>query len=150
MKILCVVIVLALAVGLAVAVLLHGPSPSERSLEPPAKAPVPETERAGSETLGVDELMKSAERFSGGVTVEGVVSATSAEKNSLALIDCAEFEACRTTTCAKLVLPVRWTGVMPPVEARVLVKGRVEKTSSGLVFAALELQTASVTGGPAK
>lgn len=150
MKILCVVIVLALAVGLAVAVLLRGPSPSEQPLEPPARAPVSETERAGSETLGVDNLMKNIERLTGGITVEGVVSATSAEKNSLALIDCAEFEACHTTTCAKLVLPVRWSGPMPPVEARVLVKGSVEKTSSGLVFAARELQTASVTGGAAK
>lgn len=147
MKTSAIVVTLAVAVGLAVAAFLRESSPREQALEPPPKAPLPVTAK---KVLGVDELVKNVERFSGDLMVEGVVSATSAEKNFLSLIDLAEFVACNSTTCAKLVLPVRWTGAMPPVEARVLVKGSVEKTSDGLVFAALELKTASFAEGATK
>lgn len=147
MKTIAIVVALTVAAGLAVAAFLRESSPSERALEPLPKPPWPE---AAKKVLGVDELVKNVERLSGDLTVEGVVGATSAEKNYLSLIDRAEFEACNSTTCAKLILPVRWTGAMPPVEAWVLVKGRVERTSDGMVFAALELQAASVTAGTAK
>ena len=89
--------------------------------------------------LGVDELMKRVDQHPGTVVVEGVVSSASAEKELLALIDVKEFKRCKTTTCPKLRLPVRWSGAMPEVEDAVQVEGQVEESDGKLVFLAKSL-----------
>ena len=89
--------------------------------------------------LGVDEFMKGVDQHAGTVVVEGVVSSASAERELLALIDVKEFKKCKTTTCPKLRLPVRWTGAMPEVEDAVQVEGQVEESDGKLVFLAESL-----------
>ena len=89
--------------------------------------------------LGVDEFMKRVDQHPGTVVVEGVVSSASAEKELLALIDVKEFKKCKTTTCPKLRLPVRWAGAMPEVEDAVQVEGQVEESDGKLVFLAKSL-----------
>ena len=87
--------------------------------------------------VGVEALMKNVDQHKGSVRVEGVVSAASAERQSLTLIDTRELEECGVTTCAQLKLPVRWTGTMPPVRAIVRVDGEVQRQPDGkLVFVA--------------
>lgn len=87
--------------------------------------------------IGVEALMKNIDQQKGSVRVEGVVSAASAERKSLTLIDTRELEECGVTTCAQLKLPVRWTGTMPPVRAIVRVDGEVQQQPDGkLLFVA--------------
>ena len=87
--------------------------------------------------VGVEALMKNVDQHKGSVRVEGVVSAASAERQSLTLIDTRELEECGVTTCAQLKLPVRWTGTMPAVRAIVRVDGEVQRQPDGkLVFVA--------------
>lgn len=93
------------------------------------------------QVVGVDALMRNVERFrSGPVTVEGVVSATDADRQSLALIDVAEFRACATANCATLVLPVHWSGRMPEMASFVQTEGEVLEREDGLVFVAKTLK----------
>ena len=88
-------------------------------------------------TVGVEALMKNIDQHKGSVRVEGVVSAASAERQLLTLIDTRELDECGVTTCAQLKLPVRWTGAMPPVRAIVRVDGEVQRQPGGkLVFVA--------------
>jgi len=94
--------------------------------------------------LGVDELMKRVEQHPGTVVVEGVVSSASADKGLLALIDVKEFKKCKTTTCPKLRLPVRWAGAMPKVEDAVQVEGQVGESDGKLVFLAKSLEKIEV------
>ena len=92
---------------------------------------------AESQAVGVEALMKNVDEHKGPVRVEGVVSAASAERQLLTLIDTRELDECGVTTCAQLKLPVRWTGVMPPVRAIVRVDGEVQRQPDGkLVFVA--------------
>lgn len=87
--------------------------------------------------VGVEAVMKNVEQHKGSVRVEGVVSAASAERQSLTLIDTRELDECGVTTCARLKLPVRWTGPMPPVRAVVRVDGEVRQQPDGrLMFVA--------------
>lgn len=89
--------------------------------------------------LGVNALMKHPQRHQGRVQVEGVVSATSAKQQTLALIDTAEFQRCGTVECAGLSLPVRWKGPMPAVAKTVRVNGQIEKRGGKLIFVAQTL-----------
>ena len=100
----------------------------------PAATPNPQPD------LSVTALMRNADRHRGPVWVQGVVSAASEKDQLLALIDVSEFEDCATTTCAVLYLPVHWEGEMPGVEARVRLRGKVEKRDGRMVFAAAELR----------
>jgi hypothetical protein len=90
--------------------------------------------------LGVEALMKQPQRHRGQIRVEGVVSVTSPQQHTLALIDTAEFRRCGTVECAPLSLPVRWTGAMPPVAKAVRVQGEIRKVAGKLIFAARTLQ----------
>lgn len=100
----------------------------------PAVASVPRSD------LSVTALMRNVDLHRGPVWVQGVVSSASKNDRLLALIDVSEFEDCATTTCAALYLPVRWEGEMPGIEAKVRVRGKVEKRNGRMVFAAAELR----------
>jgi hypothetical protein len=116
----------------------------------PAPPSVPGTLAGPSATLGVDQFMRDVERFPGMVTVEGVVSAVAADKQMLALIDPAEWDECGSVSCARLVLPVRWDGPWPDVQARVRVEGRAQKADGKLVFVARSIAPASPAKGDAR
>lgn len=88
--------------------------------------------------VGVEELMRNVERHQGNVTVEGVVQAVS--EGTLCLIDKSEFSRCGVTTCADLVLPVKWSGKNLSVQEVVRVTGRVREQAGKLVFVASALE----------
>lgn len=112
-----------------------------------ANAIAPVTTRA-LETLGVDALMKDVDHHRGPMVVEGVVKAASPEWKTVELIDCEEFRSCGTTTCARLVLPVRWTGASPAVRETARATGEVREDGGKLVFVASSVEV--VTKEPAK
>jgi len=93
-------------------------------------------------TLGVDQLMKNANKYNGSIRVEGVVSAVSRADHMLSLIDKEEFKKCGVVTCATLTLPVRWAGSMPSVRDEVFVQGEVKENSGKLFFDASKLEAA--------
>jgi hypothetical protein len=105
-----------------------------------SKAEMP---RAGPEAvLGVAKLMRGVDGYRGApVQVEGVVSFVDSDAQLLALIDVEEFRQCDLAHCA-LVLPVRWTGVMPQVREAVRVKGTVQEEDGKFLFAAQILEKA--------
>ena len=104
---------------------------------PPAKA---EEGPAVQNTVGVDELMKNIEKYSGDVTVLGVVKAVSDKEGRLSLIDYEEYKRCRVVTCSLLTLPVSWKGDMPAIMDVVLTSGRVEEEGEKLIFVANSLE----------
>ncbi len=89
--------------------------------------------------LGVDDFMKNMDRYQGQVSLEGVVSAITPEQQAISLIDAKEFQACGVTTCARLILPVRWRGPMPAVRDLVRVEGQAQEIKGKLMFVADKL-----------
>lgn len=98
--------------------------------------------------LGVETLMKNAQRSPETIWVEGVVAAITPQKQMLALIDTKEFEECGITTCAALTLPVRWMGLFPKIRERVWVWGQVEEADGKLVFVAQRVELKPPKGDP--
>ncbi len=91
--------------------------------------------------LGVDELMRTVDRVSGPVAVEGVVSQVFPDRKLVALIDAEEFRKCQVVTCASLTLPVEWGGALPAVASTVRAQGEVRKQGVRLLFVASSLET---------
>jgi hypothetical protein len=89
---------------------------------------------AAKRVLGVDQFMTSVSRYRGPVLIEGVVSGVFPRNRMVALIDTNEFKACGVTTCAKLTLPIQWTGQMPRIQDTVRVAGQVQQLKGKLVF----------------
>lgn len=94
--------------------------------------------------LGVDTLMKNVDEHRGPVVVEGVVRSASTETKLVELVDCEEFRSCGTTTCAKLILPVRWSGRAPTPRETVRATGQVREDAGKLVFVAETLDVKEV------
>lgn len=88
----------------------------------------------------VDDFMKTADQHRGTVRIQGVVSAVIPEKEMFALIDLAEYQQCRVTTCASLMLPVHWSGTMPQVEDAVQIEGEIGESEGKLIFVARTLE----------
>ncbi len=110
---------------------------------PPAAAAVNE-----DKPVGVNELMKAPDKYSGQIHVTGVVSTVNTERGRFALIDRCEFAECGTTTCAPLSLPVQWRGQMPAVQDLVVLRGEIQTAGGKLIFAASDLRKFSP--GPAE
>ncbi len=89
---------------------------------------------ADKSVLGVDQFMTNVSQYRGPVLIEGVVSGVFPENRMVALIDTNEFKACGVTTCAKLTLPIQWTGQMPRIQDTVRVAGHVQQLQGKLVF----------------
>lgn len=94
----------------------------------------------GNMSLGVDQLMKHVDQYKDTFTVEGVVSAVSPNQNMLNLIDTNEFRECGVTTCAALVLPVHYEGVMPSIKDIVRIKGYVKEQNGKLFVETITLE----------
>ena len=112
---------------------------STQQNSPPAPAKAGERSAAPSE-IGVDELMKNVDKYSGDVTVLGVVKAMSESDGRLSLIDHEEYKRCRVVTCSLLTLPVKWSGEMPSIMDVVRMSGHVEEEGEKLVFTANSLE----------
>lgn len=96
--------------------------------------------RSENPVVGVETLMKAPNRYRGPIQVEGVVSAVSPERHTLALIDRKEFDECGETTCAPLTLPVQWPGPMPAVRDMVLLQGEIRSVDGKRIFVASALK----------
>lgn len=94
---------------------------------------------APAKALGVDQFMTQVSLYPGPVLIEGVVSGVFPKHCMVALIDANEFKACGVTTCAKLTLPVQWTGRMPKIKDTVRVTGQVMRVQQKMVFVAKRL-----------
>ncbi len=99
--------------------------------------------------LGVDQFMRSADHYPGTVRVKGVVSAVDANKKIFALIDLGEFQQCRITSCAQLVLPVRWDKDMPDIAQTVVVTGAVQNKAGKRLFDAVDMARVATESKPA-
>jgi len=99
--------------------------------------------------LGVERFMKRADDYPGTVAVEGVVASLSPETRLFSLVDVREFRECGLTDCARLALPVRWTGPFPDLKATVRVEGRAARLNGKRVFDAQSLTSANPSVGPA-
>ena len=97
--------------------------------------------------FGVDELMEIDPIPRTRVVVRGVVSSLDEKQRRLGLIDEAEFQRCRVTTCAALILPVSWTGAMPSVASSVRAHGKIEDVDGKLVFVADHLAVTKAQSG---
>ena len=93
-----------------------------------------------SPVLGVEEFMKNIDHYRGKVRLEGVVSAISPADQALSLIDIEEFKDCGVTTCAPLILPVKWQSTLPSVKEVVQLEGEVRESGGKLFFEAQRLQ----------
>lgn len=96
--------------------------------------------------LEVDQFMRSVERYPGTVRIKGVVSVVDTNQKTFALIDSGEFQKCRITSCAQLVLPVRWDKDMPDISQTVVVTGAVRDSAGKRIFNAIDM--ARVTAQP--
>ncbi len=86
--------------------------------------------------LGVEQLMVEVDKYEGSSRVEGVVSTVAPAEQMFSLIDIKEFKECGVTTCARLTLPVHWTGSMPAIQDAVRVEGEVKELNGKLVLEA--------------
>lgn len=102
------------------------------------------TAASGSSVLNVDDLMEHVDQHRRTVRVEGVVAGAAEKDGAFALIDSREFKKCGVTTCARLQLPVRWSGPIPSVGEPVEAEGEVQEWNGKLVFAARTLARRAV------
>lgn len=89
-----------------------------------------------SQVLDVAAFMHDVDRYRGVVRIQGVVNGVSSERHLFTLIDLREYQECRSTECATLSLPVRWSGAMPRLRSTVRVRGRTRSADGKLYFAA--------------
>jgi hypothetical protein len=95
---------------------------------------------AGSSILGIRNYMQNADKYSGTVEVEGVVSQSISIKHLVVLIDMDEYKECKVVTCSLLRLPVFWKGELPAVYDVVRVKGELGKRDGKRLFIVKELK----------
>jgi hypothetical protein len=89
--------------------------------------------------VGIRTLMKSPEKYSQQIRVTGVVSQVVEDAKIIGLIDLEEFKACNKVTCASLVLPIRWDGIMPEVGQQLTTTGKIQKEGERYLFIANDL-----------
>ncbi len=128
------VLVCLVIVGTAIGILLYLKAEKNDNQKQERRVP-----SAGA-VMGVDKFMRNADSHGDDVVVEGVVSAVSSEGQMLALIDTKEFKECEITTCARLTLPVLWSGRMPQVKDTIRVKGNVQDSEGKSLFVASEIE----------
>ncbi len=95
---------------------------------------------ADSGSISVRDLMQNVAQYPGNVQIEGVVAQVYPENQLLGLIDRKEYAECNSVTCAKLILPVSWTGNMPKLKEQLLIKGVVGEDKGKMLFVAENLE----------
>jgi hypothetical protein len=87
---------------------------------------------AAAAVLGVDQLATNPATFADReVRLTGVVSAVLPEQQLFAVIDQAEYEACKVVTCSQYQIPITYPGELPAVEASVTITGRLTQAEPG-------------------
>lgn len=98
-----------------------------------AKAP------AKNGILSINDIQADPAAFTGTITLNGVVSGFSKEDPKLfALVDTAEVKLCRTVSCGRFYLPVKFDGPAPKPGDEVNVTG--EFTEKGQLFTAQKVE----------
>jgi hypothetical protein len=90
--------------------------------------------------VGVRQFMKNPDKYSGKISVQGVVSRVFHQEKLVVLIDIEELRECKVVTCARLTLPVRWAGPMPEVKSIIKVNGILGKEGNRLVLLAKSIE----------
>lgn len=87
---------------------------------------------AAAAVLDVDQLARSPSSFAGQeVHLSGVVSAVQPEQQLFAVIDHAEYAACKVVTCSQYQIPIAYAGDLPAVEASVTATGHLTQPEPG-------------------
>ncbi|MGC8625478.1 MAG: hypothetical protein ACP5VQ_09465 [Phycisphaerae bacterium] len=105
-----------------------------------------QSHRSAGDSMGVEAYANNSADLAKTVTVKGVVAGVEVHKHLLGLIDTQEYAACGGTSCAELILPVRWDGPMPPVRTTVYVAGRAESQGGKMVFIARSIRKLAAGG----
>lgn len=89
--------------------------------------------------LSINDIQADPAAYTGTITLNGVVSGFSKEDTKLfALVDTAEVKLCRTVTCGRFYLPVKYDGPAPKIGDEVNVTG--EFTEKGQLFKAQKVE----------
>jgi hypothetical protein len=87
---------------------------------------------SAAEILSVDQVAKNPASFADReVRLTGVVSAVLPEQQLFAVIDQAEYAACKVVTCSQFQIPIAYAGDLPTLEVAVLVSGRLTQPEPG-------------------
>ena len=89
--------------------------------------------------LSVNDIQADPAAFQGTITINGVASGFSKEDpKTFAIIDTAEAKLCRTVTCARFYLPMKYGGETPKQGDEVNITG--EFTEKGQLFNAQKVE----------
>lgn len=105
-----------------------------------------QSHRSAGDSMGVEAYANNAADLAKTVTVKGVVAGVEAHRHILGLIDTREYAACGGTSCAELILPVRWDGRMPPVRTIIFVTGKAASQGGKMVFMARSIRMLAAGG----
>lgn len=120
---------IAVLVAVIIACLAFAGLSGGMGAKPPAK----------NRILSVNDIQADPAAFQGTVTINGVVSGFPKEDpKTFAIIDTAEAKLCRTVTCARFYLPVKYEGLAPKVGDEVNVTG--EFMDKGRLFNAQKVE----------
>lgn len=125
----------SLVLGLAVVVIVGGIGYGFVREQKPAVAQKVATSEKAS-IVEVDDLAAKPEDFSGQVVLKGVVAGVDKKASIFGVIDAREFEECGVMTCAKHIIPVKFSGDLPAVKTEVNITGEIGRGDDGLVFEA--------------
>jgi cytochrome c-type biogenesis protein CcmE len=82
--------------------------------------------------LDVDQLATNPSTFAGQeICLRGIVSAVQPEQQLFAVIDHAEYAACKVVTCSQYQIPITYAGDLPDVEASVIATGHLTQPEPG-------------------
>ena len=86
--------------------------------------------------LQVNQIGYSHDKYSGTITVAGIMVGTSEfDRTVFGIMDVEELK-CNTPECEKLFIPVMYNGKHPAVGDEVKLKGSFQKNKGGIVFKA--------------
>lgn len=129
-------------IGVGVVITIAGVGCSAKNTSTPQRAPVAASVHENT-VEGVNALMRTNPAPGQSAVIEGVVADVAPKRHLVTLIDKAEYDQCKETTCAALYLPVRWRGKLPSLKATVKVQGKVGEENGKRIFLAKALHTLS-------
>ena len=113
-----------------------------REKDVPADVVPPVTAGAdtSSKIVQVDDLARNPGEFKGEIVLRAVVVGVRKSKGVFGVIDSREFESCGTLSCAKSILPVKFSGRLPEPKAVVVITGQMVRGEKGLIIEAKRVE----------
>lgn len=97
--------------------------------------------------LSVNDIQADPAAYSGTITINGVVSGFSKQDPKIfAIVDTAEVKLCRTVSCGRFYLPVKYDGPAPKPGDEVNVTGTLTGTGKGQHFSAQKVEALGTLG----